>query len=270
MLRDLTIGQYYEAESKIHKLDPRVKLFGTLCYMVALFVADSILGYLLAFAFLGVVIKMSKVPLKFILKGIKSIVILIMFSVVFSVIFTEGTVAIDLGLFDITYEGLIQGARLAARLCMLIMGTSIMTYTTTPTDIADGMEKAFGFLKKLNVPVHDIAMMVSIAFRFIPILVEETDKIMKAQMARGAEFDGKGIVKKAKSMVPLIVPLLISSIKRALDLATAMEARCYRGGNGRTKMKPLKYKNIDGVAYAILLFHVALTVGSNILYGIII
>ena len=157
-----------------------------------------------------------------------------------------------------------------ARLSLMIMGMSILTYTTTPTDIADGLEKAFSPLKKIKVPVHDISMMVSIAFRFIPILVEETDKIMKAQMARGADFDTGGIIKKAKALVPLIIPLIISSIKRAMDLAMAMEARCYKGGDGRTKMKPLIYKKYDKISYMVLILLLVLVIGGNFLWKVIV
>ena len=269
MLRDLTIGQYYETKSKIHRLDPRVKLFGTLCYMLAIFMAQNVIGYILSAVFLILVINISNVPFRYIAKGLKSIVILIIFSSIFSLFFTDGRVILDLYICDITIEGIIMCIKLASRLAMMIMGASIMTYTTTPTDIADGLEKSFSPLKKVKVPVHDIAMMVSIAFRFIPILVEETDKIMKAQIARGADFEAKGLVKKAKAMVPLIVPLIVSSIKRALDLATAMEARCYRGGDGRTKMKPLRYKKYDAVAYVLLFVHFGVVIGSNFLYNII-
>lgn len=269
MFRDITIGQYYEEQSNIHSLDPRVKLFGSVCYMIALFLADNIIGYVVAAIFLYVTIKISKVPFKFIFKGLKTIVILLLFSVIFSVIFTDGTVLLDLKLFNITAQGLVKGIKLMARLSLMIMGMSILTYTTTPTDIADGLEKAFSPLKKIKVPVHDIAMMVSIAFRFIPILIEETDKIMKAQMARGADFENGGIIKKAKSMMPLIIPLVISSIKRAMDLAMAMEARCYRGGEGRTKMKPLIYKHKDIAGYLCLFALLAVVIAGNILWDIL-
>ncbi|MDE6698347.1 MAG: energy-coupling factor transporter transmembrane protein EcfT, partial [Lachnospiraceae bacterium] len=194
---------------------------------------------------------------------------LLLFSAIFSVIFTDGTVLLDLKLFNITAQGLVKGIKLMARLSLMIMGMSILTYTTTPTDIADGLEKAFSPLKKIKVPVHDIAMMVSIAFRFIPILIEETDKIMKAQMARGADFENGGIIKKAKSMMPLIIPLVISSIKRAMDLAMAMEARCYRGGEGRTKMKPLIYKHKDIAGYLCLFALLAVVIAGNILWDIL-
>ena len=270
MLRDITIGQYYEEKSIIHSLDPRVKLFGSLVYMIALFLAKNIIGYGIAAIFLIVIIKLSKVPFKFIFKGLKTIVFFLLFSAIFSVIFTEGTVLIDLKIFAITIEGLLKGAMLMARLALMIMGMSILTYTTTPTNIADGLEKAFSPLKKIKVPVHDISMMVSIAFRFIPILVEETDKIMKAQMARGADFDTGGIIKKAKALVPLIIPLIISSIKRAMDLAMAMEARCYKGGDGRTKMKPLIYKKYDKISYMVLILLLVLVIGGNFLWKVIV
>lgn len=269
MLRDITIGQYYEEQSNIHSLDPRVKLFGSVCYMISLFLADNIISYAVAIIFLYITIKISKVPFKFIFKGLKTIVILILFSVIFSVIFTDGIVLLDLKLFNITAQGLVKGIKLMVRLSLMIMGMSILTYTTTPTDIADGLEKSFSPLKKIKVPVHDIAMMVSIAFRFIPILTEETDKIMKAQMARGADFENGGIIKKAKSMMPLIIPLVISSIKRAMDLAMAMEARCYRGGEGRTKMKPLIYKNRDKAGYLCLFALLAVVIAANILWDIL-
>lgn len=252
MLRDITIGQYYKTDSILHRLDPRVKLFGTLVFLVTLFMSQNIWGYLLVTAFILGAIKLSNVPLKFICKGLKAIVIIILFSVSFTLLFTRGErVLAEFLIFTITVEGIIKSLEIAVRLILMIIGSSLVTLTTTPNDIADGLEKAFGFLKIIKVPVHEIAMMVSIAFRFIPILLEETDKIMKAQTARGASFDEGGFIDKAKSLVPIIVPLLVSSIKRALDLATAMEARCYRGGVGRTKMKPLEYKKADYFTYAV-------------------
>ena len=268
MLREITIGQYYEADSKVHKLDPRVKLFGTVAYMVALFATNNIFGYILAGIYLAVTIKLSKVPFKFITKGLKTIVLIMAFSVIFSIFFVEGDIILDLKFCTITAQGVVNAIRVVVRLIMLVMGASILTYTTTPTDIADGLEKAFSPLKWIKVPVHEMSMMISIAFRFIPILVEETNKIMKAQMARGADFESGGIVKKAKAVVPLIVPLIISSIRRAVDLATAMEARCYNGGEGRTKMKPLKYKSRDFVAYGMQGFYLAVIIVANIVVNI--
>lgn len=259
MLRDITIGQYYKTDSIIHRLDPRVKLFGTLVFLVTLFMSNSVWGYALAIAFILGAIKLSNVPFKFVLKGLKAIVIIILFSVSFTVLFTKGDrMLFEWGILSISIEGIIKSLEIVVRLILMIIGSSMVTYTTTPNDIADGLEKAFGFLKVIKVPVHEIAMMISIAFRFIPILMEETDKIMKAQAARGANFDEGGFVQKAKSLVPIIVPLLVSSIKRALDLATAMEARCYNGGNGRTKMKPLKYKFADYMAYMVCVLYVAI------------
>ena len=260
MFRDITIGQYYPAESEIHRLDPRVKLFGTMIYIVSLFINDNIIGFLIAAVFLGICIKLSKVPFGYIIKGLKAIVFLLLFSVVFTVFLTEGRVLVSFGIFKITYEGLLLGAKIVVRLVLLIIGSSLMTLTTTPTDIADGLEKAFRPLEVMKIPVHDIAMMMSIAFRFIPILTEETDKIMKAQMARGADFETGGLIQKARGMIPLIIPLIISAVKRALDLATAMEARCYQGGEGRTKMKPLIYKSRDYMTYMTLILYLILMI----------
>ncbi len=266
MLRDITIGQYYKTDSILHRLDPRVKLFGTLVFLVTLFMSKNIFGYLVVTAFLLCAIRLSNVPLKFICRGLKAIVVIIVFSVSFTLLFTKGeNVLAQFWIFTISVEGIVKSLEITVRLILMIIGTSLVTLTTTPNDIADGLEKAFGFLKIIKVPVHEIAMMVSIAFRFIPILLEETDKIIKAQTARGASFDEGGIVKKAKSMVPIIVPLLVSSIKRALDLATAMEARCYRGGVGRTKMKPLRYKKADYIGYAVYGVYVVVSISLTMI-----
>ena len=235
--------------------------------MVALFATNNIFGYILAGIYLAVTIKLSKVPFKFITKGLKTIVLIMAFSVIFSIFFVEGDIILDLKFCTITAQGVVNAIRVVVRLIMLVMGASILTYTTTPTDIADGLEKAFSPLKWIKVPVHEMSMMISIAFRFIPILVEETNKIMKAQMARGADFENGGIIKKAKAVVPLIVPLIISSIRRAVDLATAMEARCYRGGSGRTKMKPLKYKKSDAIGYISLIVLIFACIGTNLIWN---
>lgn len=263
MLKDITIGQYYRENSIIHRLDPRVKLFGTMVFLVSLFVADNIFGYIIATLALTGVIKLSRVPFKFIVKGLKAIIILLLISVSFNLFSTPGTVIAKLWIFKITYEGVVNASFMAVRLIYLIIGSSLMTLTTTPNDLTDGLEKSLGFLRKIKIPVHEIAMMMSIALRFIPILMEETDKIMKAQMARGADFENGGIIRKAKNMVPLLVPLLISAFRRANDLATAMDARCYRGGEGRTKMKPLRYKRNDAVAYLVYVVYLGVIVGVN-------
>lgn len=252
MLRDITIGQYYPSDSVIHRLDPRVKLFWTLIYIISLFLGQNIFIYGIAGVFLLMCIRISKVPVKFILRGLRAVIMLLMFSVIFNIFLTDGEVIFQIWKIKVTREGIVIAVAMAVRLIFLIMGSSLMTLTTTPNDLTDGLEKSLGFLKIIHVPVHEIAMMMSIALRFIPILIEETDKIMKAQQARGADFESGGIIKKAKAMVPLLVPLFISAIRRAYDLATAMEAKCYRGGAGRTKMKPLKYKRRDALAYLVI------------------
>lgn len=266
MIRDITIGQYYPAESVVHKLDPRVKLVGTMVFLISLFLFESFSGYIIATVFLASVIKLSKVPLKFMLKGLKAVFILLLFSVVFNLFLTEGETLVHLfWKVRITKEGLRLAIFMAIRLIYLIMGTSVMTLTTTPNDLTDGMEKGLRPLKKLHVPVHEIAMMMSIALRFIPILLEETDKIMKAQMARGADFESGNVIQRAKSMIPILIPLFISAFRRANDLAMAMEARCYHGGDGRTKMKPLIYKKRDYIAYGIFAVYLAAVIGINTL-----
>lgn len=263
MIKDITIGQYYPADSVLHILDPRVKLIGTFAFIVSLFVFHSKLGYLLAAVFLFGMIKLSKVPMGFIFRGLKAVIILLLFTVTFNLFLTPGTTLYSIGFIRITREGLESAVLMAIRLTFLIVGSSLMTFTTTPNHLTDGLEKVMGPLKKIKVPVHEISMMMSIALRFIPILMEETDKIMKAQMARGADFETGGFVKKAKSLVPLLVPLFVSAFRRANDLAMAMEARCYRGGDGRTKMKPLKYHRRDMAAYVVLVLYLAAGVVLN-------
>lgn len=265
MLRDITIGQYYPADSVIHKLDPRVKLAGTLVFIVSLFAFSSVESYLLATLALGLVIHISKVPLKYMLKGLKAIFLLLLITVMFNLFLTRGTPIFQFGILTVTKEGLRTAAFMAVRLVYLIIGSSVMTLTTTPNDLTDGLEKALGPLRRIRVPVHEIAMMMSIALRFIPILLEETDKIMKAQTARGADFESGNLIQKVKNMIPLLVPLFISAFRRANDLAMAMEARGYHGGEGRTKMKPLVYKHRDKLAYlALLLYLVAMFFASRI------
>lgn len=257
MLKDITLGQYYPAKSVVHKLDPRVKLVATIVFIISLFAFHSISSYLVATIFLGGVIKLSKVPLKFIVRGLKTIFILMLFTVAFNLFLTKGTPVLTIWKLTITLEGIQAAVFIAIRLIYLIIGSSVMTLTTTPNDLTDGMEKGLGFLRKIHVPVHEIAMIMSIALRFIPILMEETDKIMKAQMARGADFESGNILQKAKNMVPLLVPLFVSAFRRANDLAMAMEARGYHGSEGRTKMRPLEYKKRDYLAYLILAAYLA-------------
>ncbi|OUP49442.1 energy-coupling factor transporter transmembrane component T family protein [Lachnoclostridium sp. An181] len=267
MIRDITIGQYYPANSIIHRLDPRVKIVCTLIYMISLFVINNVCGYALALLFLVFVIKASGVPFKFIVKGLKPIVVLLLITVLFNLFLTgTGTILFQAGFLKITDQGLRTAVFMAVRLVFLIMGASIMTFTTTPNALTDGIEKLLHPLNKIKVPVHEVAMMMSIALRFIPILLEETDKIMKAQIARGADFESGNIIQRAKSMIPILVPLFVSAFRRANDLALAMEARCYRGGEGRTKMKPLLYKNRDYMAYAgMILYTIAVVIVGRVL-----
>lgn len=253
MIRDITIGQYYPTDSVIHKMDPRTKLAATAVYIISLFTFKSITGYLAAGAFLAMIIKLSRVPFSYIVRGLKPIVFLLAFTAAFNLFLTPGErILFQAGFLKITLEGLQTAVFMAVRLIFLIIGSSLMTFTTTPNRLTDGLEHVMNPLKKLGVPVHEISMMMSIALRFIPILLEETDKIMKAQTARGADFETGGLIKKAKSLIPLLVPLFISAFRRANDLAMAMEARCYHGGEGRTKMMVLQYKDCDKKAYLVL------------------
>ena len=260
MLRDITLGQYYPADSVIHKLDPRVKLFSTMIYIISLFCFRGVAALAIATVFLITVIKLSKVPFKFMVKGLKAIMILMLITAVFNLFLTPGEALVSVWRFTITKEGVTSAVLMAIRLTYLILGTSIMTLTTTPNQLTDGLEKALMPLSKIGVPVHAIAMMMSIALRFIPILIEETDKIMKAQMARGADFESGNLLKKVKSMIPLLVPLFVSAFRRADDLAMAMEARCYNGGEGRTKMKPLVYHKRDYIAYGCIVAYMVVSV----------
>ncbi len=260
MLRDITIGQYYPAESVLHKLDPRTKLMATLIYVVSLFVFRGLAGFVAVTVALCLVIWLSKVPVGYMVKGLKAIVVILLITAVFNLFLTPGETIFIVWKFKITYEGLQNAGFMVIRLIYLILGSSVLTLTTTPNQLTDGLEKSMKPLNKIHVPVHEIAMMMSIALRFIPILMEETDKIMKAQLARGADFESGNLLKKAKSMVPLLVPLFVSAFRRANDLAMAMEARCYHGGAGRTKMKPLKYRRLDGAAYIIVFVYFAIVI----------
>lgn len=261
MLRDITIGQYYAADSPVHRMDPRVKLAGTMLFIISLFIAEGPVCYLFAALFLAAVIRLSGVPFKFMTRGLKSILVIMLISVSFNLFLTEGTPIIDVKfLRAVTWEGLARAVYMGVRLVMLVIGSTIMTLTTTPNALTDGLEKGLGLLNRFHVPVHEIAMMMSIALRFIPILVEETDKIMKAQMARGADFETGGLIRRAKAMVPLLIPLFISAFRRASDLAMAMEARCYHGGADRTKMKPLHYESRDKKAYLCLFGYVGMMI----------
>ncbi len=258
MMREITLGQYYQTESVLHRLDPRVKITGTLVFIISLFIAKNIPSYIIATIFMTAMIVLSKVPFSFIVRGMKAVVLILMITVIFNLFLTPGIPFFTFAGISITHEGVRSAATTAVRLTYLIVGSSLMTLTTTPNNLTDGLEKLMKPLGVLRVPVHEIAMMMSIALRFIPILMEETDKIMKAQMSRGADFESGGLIKRAKALIPLLVPLFVSAFRRANDLAMAMEARCYHGGEGRTKMKPLVYKKSDGIAYIILVLYLIL------------
>ena len=258
MIRDITIGQYYPADSVVHRLDPRTKVMISFAFILSLFFSADIRLYLvITMLFLGVT-KLTKVPLRFILRGLKTVFIIILITVAFNLFQTPGTqVLLEWHFLRITKEGVLSAVAMALRLVLLILGSSFLTLTTAPIALTDAIESLLKPLERIKVPAHEIAMMMSIALRFIPILLEETDKIMKVQLARGANFEQKGIIKKAKAMLPLLVPLFLSAFRRADDLALAMEARCYRGGQGRTKFKPLKYGKADVVAYLLTAIYLA-------------
>ena len=264
MIRDITIGQYYPVDSPIHRLDPRVKLAATFLFIIGIFCVDNFLGFGLAILMLALVVYKAKIPFSYLLRGLKAIFILLIFSVVMNLFLNrQGETLVSFWIITITDQGVYTAAFLGLRLILLVLGSSVMTLTTTPLELTDGIEKAMRPLKKIRVPVHEIAMMMSIALRFIPILLEETDKIMKAQQARGADFESGNILQRAKSMVPILVPLFISAFRRADDLATAMEARCYRGDVGRTRMKEMVYRVQHKIAYVVIFLGLAVLIASR-------
>ena len=265
MFNEITLGQYYQTDSVIHRLDPRVKLIATLAYIISLFIVNGWAGYVLAALYLVIVISLSRVPFHYIVRGMKAVMFILLITILFNLFLTPGTPVWTLGPLTLTREGIVFAVKMAVRLTFLIFGSSLMTLTTTPNELTDAMESVMGPLKVLHVPVHEISMMMSIALRFIPILMEETDKIMKAQIARGADFESRNLMKKIQSLVPLLVPLFISAFRRANDLAMAMEARCYRGGEGRTKMKTLAYRGADAAAYVFLALYFASCIVLRIL-----
>ncbi|MBE5871676.1 MAG: energy-coupling factor transporter transmembrane protein EcfT [Lachnospiraceae bacterium] len=260
MLRDITLGQYYQTDSILHRLDPRVKLAGTFVYLISLFLFKNITVYIVAILFLGCMIRLAKIPFRFIARGLRPVIILLLITAGFNLFLTPGEKWLQLWTITISKEGVSNAFYTVLRLILLIFGSSLLTLTTTPNRLTDGLEKSLKPLETVKVPVHEIAMMISIALRFIPILMEETDKIMKAQLARGADFESGNFVRKIKALVPILIPLFVSAFRRANDLAMAMEARCYRGGEGRTKMKPLKYAGRDIKAYFMLAGYLTLVI----------
>jgi len=251
MLKDITLGQYFPGETFVHRLDPRTKLILTILYIVLLFIAKSYVSYALVFLFLVLCIAVSRIRLKTILSGLKPLLILILITGLLNLFYTKGeNLLVRFWKISIYWEGVGTAITMALRIMLLVTGTLLLTYTTSPLQLTDGLESLLGPLKKIHVPVHELSMMMSIALRFIPTLIEETDKIMNAQKARGAEFDTGNLIQKAKAMLPLLVPLFISAFRRADELATAMESRCYHGGEGRTKMKVLTLTGNDWLAFA--------------------
>ena len=250
MLKDITLGQYFPGTSVIHRLDPRAKLLGVILYIVALFLAKSWISYGVVLAFLILAISVSKIPPKSIVSGMKPLVVILIFTGVLNLFYSDGgVVLVKIWKLTITSEGLTRAIFMTSSILMLISGTFLLTYTTSPIALTDGLESLLGPLKKLHVPVHELSMMMCIALRFIPTLIEETDKIMNAQKARGADFENGSIIDRAKALIPVLVPLFISAFRRADELATAMECRCYQGGEGRTKMKLLRYGRNDFYAF---------------------
>ena len=249
MLKDITLGQYFPGTTVAHKLDPRTKILLVVLYIVALFCAKGVAGYALMALCLAVCVRISKVGVKQLVRGLKPVLFIIIFTGILNLFFTPGDrYLVEIGFLRISDTGLKNAVFMVLRVMMLIMGTFLMTYTTSPISLTDGLERLLNGLKRFHVPVHELAMMMSIALRFIPTLIEETDKIMSAQKARGADFESGNIIQKAKALIPILVPLFISAFRRADELATAMECRCYHGGGGRTKLHVLKYERRDYIA----------------------
>ena len=253
MLKDITLGQYFPGNSIVHRLDPRTKLVLLVIYIVALFCAVSWVSYGVVFAFLATTIALSKIPVKSIVRGMKPLVVILVFTGVLNLFFTtgEGAPLVEFWVITVYKEGVIRALFMVIRILMLISGTFLLTYTTSPISLTDGLEALLDPLKVIRVPVHELSMMMCIALRFIPTLIEETDKIMSAQKARGADFETGSLLQRVKALVPILVPLFISAFRRADELATAMECRCYQGGDGRTKMKLLRFKHFDFSAFGI-------------------
>lgn len=261
MLKDITLGRYYPGNSFVHKLDPRTKILFALAFMVIVFLVDRLWIFLPVSAFVCFVTLLAHIPIKYMLQSLKPLrwILLIMFLINLFVIKT-GTVLVSFWIFTVTTDSIIRAIMLVLRLILLVMGTSLMTLTTTPISLTDGIEKLLSPLKRIKFPVHELAMMMTIALRFIPTLIDETDRIMKAQMARGADFESGNIIKRTKAMIPIMIPLFVSAFRRADELALAMESRCYHGGDGRTRMNVMQYKKNDYVAFSYLIAFAAVII----------
>ncbi|HHT68410.1 MAG TPA: energy-coupling factor transporter transmembrane protein EcfT [Firmicutes bacterium] len=253
MFRSVTIGQHIPGDSVIHRLDPRTKILSAMFLIVLLFVVKGFVGYGLVALGLALVIRASRIPWKFVIRGLRPLMVILVLTLTLHLFMTEGRVIFQVWFLKVTWEGLIRGLMMGTRLVLLILGTSMLTLTTSPMQLTDGIETLLKPGKKIGIPAHELAMMMTIALRFIPTLLEETEKIMKAQMARGADFQSGGIMQRARSLIPLLVPLFVNAFRRADDLAIAMEARGYRGGEGRTKLKELKFQRLDAVALGLVI-----------------
>lgn len=266
MIRDITLGQYFPGDSWVHKLDPRIKIIATLLFLIELFIVDNFIGFAIAAVALGIVISVSKVPVSYIMRGLKPIIIILLFTFALNIFMVDGRVLWQWKFLEITEEGLELAIFMAIRLVLLLMGSSMLTLCTRPLALTDGIERLLSPFKKIGLPAHDIAMMMTIALRFIPTLLEEADKIMKAQQARGADFESGNIIRRAKSLIPILVPLFVSAFRIAQDLALAMEARCYRGGENRTRMNAMKMVRRDYLAMALMAAFLAVIIIESIIF----
>lgn len=263
MLKDITLGQYFPGNSFIHKLDPRSKIIFIILYIAFIFSIRNIFSYIFVALFILLCSAVARIPFKFMIKGLKPILFFIILTAVFNLFLTPGRIMFKIGFVTVTYEGARMAAFMVLRLFFLILGTSLLTLTTSPIVLTDGLEQLISPLKRIGVPSHEIAMMMTIALRFIPTLLEETDKIIKAQTARGADFESGNLIKRAKAMIPILIPLFMSAFRRADELAVAMECRCYHGGDGRTKLKALKFERIDFLALIFMLIFGSLLISLN-------
>ncbi len=263
MLRDITLGQYFPGKSWVHMLDPRIKIIATLAFIIELFIVDNFIGFLIAGIALGIIIAISKVPVSYIMRGLKPILIILIFTFALNIFMVDGRILWQWKFLKITAEGLEIAIFMAIRLVLLLMGSSMLTLCTRPLALTDGIERLLSPFRKVGLPAHDIAMMMTIALRFIPTLLEEADKIMKAQQARGADFESGGLMKRAKSLIPILVPLFVSAFRIAQDLAMAMEARCYRGGENRTRMHEMKFKKRDYIAMILMAAFLAVIIAES-------
>lgn len=266
MLKDITLGQYFPGNSFIHRLDPRTKILCIIVYIAAIFCIQNYVGYLMLTLFTALCIFSSKIPVRFVLKGLKPIMVFVAITALFNLFLTSGRVLWSWGFLKITYEGINLAIFMVLRLFFLVLGTSLLTLTTSPISLTDGIEQLLSPFRRIGIPAHELAMMMTIALRFVPTLLEETEKIIKAQTARGADFESGNLVRRAKAMIPILIPLFISAFRRADDLAVAMECRCYRGGENRTRLRALKMGRVDLFGWLAVFLLVVLIVVTNVFF----